>query len=183
MVRPWPTSPFYCARVRRSLDECRSLLNCEPLSLGKRNLLRDYTVAVSGFISRVSVNRGRIPAKSPNPTTSQIVMNRLLLKSSSSLLASLALATTASAQLYWDTNGATPGAGNPADGTWDAAASNWSTDSTGSSATSTYVSGSDVVFSAGSDAATAEVTVSGTQNVSSLSFEEGRCNDKRGQYR
>tara|TARA_R100000027_G_scaffold2734_8_gene2695 strand:- start:16419 stop:17576 length:1158 start_codon:yes stop_codon:yes gene_type:complete len=81
--------------------------------------------------------------------------------------------TSASAQLYWDTNGATAGAGNPADGTWDAATTNWSTDSSGSIATGAYVEGSDVVFSAGSDAATANITVSGTQSVSSLSIEEG----------
>lgn len=74
---------------------------------------------------------------------------------------------------YWDTNGATPGAGNPADGDWDGATANWTTDSTGASATSIYTPGSDVVFSAGSDAATANVNVVGTQKVNSLTFKNG----------
>lgn len=86
----------------------------------------------------------------------------------------LTLSGVLSAQtLYWDTNGATPGAGNPADGTWDDTILNWSTDSTGSIATGAYSAGSDVVFSAGTDAATGSVTVSGTQQVSSLTFKNG----------
>src|SRR6266704_1989553 len=56
---------------------------------------------------------------------------------------------------YWDINGATSGAGGPTpSGTWSASAANWSTDSTGSSATTTIATdGSDsAIFSAGSDA-------------------------------
>ncbi|WP_309395934.1 PEP-CTERM sorting domain-containing protein [Cerasicoccus maritimus] len=87
----------------------------------------------------------------------------------------LSLGGSLSAQtLYWDTNGATAGAGNPADGTWDLdATANWTTDSTGSIATSIYSAGADVIFSAGSDAATANITVSGTQDVSSMTFKNG----------
>ena len=75
--------------------------------------------------------------------------------------------------LYWDTNGAAAGAGNPADGTWSGAAANWSTDAAGGSATAGYSSGSDVVFSAGADAASAAVNVSGTQSALSMLFQEG----------
>ncbi len=78
--------------------------------------------------------------------------------------------------LYWDINGATAGGGTAgnADGIWDAATTtNWTTDSAGTSATSAYTAGSDVVFSAGSDVTTANITVSGTQTVSSVTVEEG----------
>ncbi|MDD3276188.1 MAG: hypothetical protein PHP93_03945 [Kiritimatiellales bacterium] len=78
------------------------------------------------------------------------------------------------ATLYWDTNGSTSGAGNPADGIWDTnTTANWSTDASGLAATTVYTDGSDVVFSAGSDAATATVTASGTPVFHSLTFEEG----------
>ncbi len=81
---------------------------------------------------------------------------------------------TSAATLYWDTNGTTPGAGNPADGIWDTGTNaNWTTDATGASATTTYATGSDVVFAAGNDMATATVTVSGTQKVTSITFQEG----------
>lgn len=75
--------------------------------------------------------------------------------------------------LYWDTNGATPGAGNPADGVWDDTATNWTPDAAGSTTTSAYSAGSNVIFSAGSDAATAIVDVTGTQQVTSLTFKNG----------
>ncbi|MDF3128937.1 hypothetical protein P0Y35_07000 [Kiritimatiellaeota bacterium B1221] len=76
--------------------------------------------------------------------------------------------------LYWDTNGAAAGAGSIADGTWDeSTTANWTTDAAGTSATGTYTSGSDVVFSAGSDVTSANITVSGTQIVNSLTFKEG----------
>lgn len=86
----------------------------------------------------------------------------------------LSLGGALSAQtLYWDTNGATPGAGNPADGDWDASTSNWSTDSTGSIATGLFSEGSDVIFSAGSDAATGNINLSGTQRPGSMTFKNG----------
>ncbi|WFB36984.1 PEP-CTERM sorting domain-containing protein [Kiritimatiellota bacterium B12222] len=88
----------------------------------------------------------------------------------------LATATSYGQSLYWDTNGATVGAataGN-ADGVWDAdTTTHWTSDVTGASVTSIYVPGSDVVFSAGSDVSTANVTVSGTQIVNSITFKEG----------
>lgn len=89
------------------------------------------------------------------------------------------------ATLYWDTNLTAAGAGNPANGAWATTVVNWQNlDSGGNAAgtgpTSVYVASSDVVFSAGSDAATATVTV-GTASpntaitiaTSSILVEEG----------
>ena len=92
-----------------------------------------------------------------------------------SLLSLAALPTGAlfAATTYWDTNSDTAGAGTIADGTWDAATSNWTSDATGASTTTTYTSGDDVVFAAGSDATSGTITVSGTQLTNSITIEEG----------
>ncbi len=88
--------------------------------------------------------------------------------------ATLAFGLPAHAQLYWDTNGTTLGAGVTADGTWDTGTtSNWTTDATGENAATTYVAASDVTFSAGSDVATATITASGTPSAHSITIEEG----------
>ena len=73
--------------------------------------------------------------------------------------------------LYWDTNGATDGSGNAA-GTWDVGAtSNWSADSTGLSASTTWADGNAAIFSAGTDGVGAwNVTVSGTVAPTSITF-------------
>jgi hypothetical protein len=81
------------------------------------------------------------------------------------------------AQLYWDQNGKTLGAGSatPA-GTWNTTASNkvWNTSSAGTNNATSWTAGSDANFSAGSDATGAfTVTVSGTQSVSSITVDEG----------
>jgi fibronectin-binding autotransporter adhesin len=84
-------------------------------------------------------------------------------------------AFSVSAQLYWDINGASPGAGGatPA-GPWDTGTANWTTDSTGSSATGLWTDGNTAVFAAGSDATGSyTVTVSGTPAPAGLTFEEG----------
>jgi autotransporter-associated beta strand protein len=76
--------------------------------------------------------------------------------------------------LYWDANGPVVGAGGatPA-GTWGSGTF-WSTNATGSLATVGYVSGSDVHFSAGSDATgTYTVTLAGSQSANSLTFGAG----------
>jgi hypothetical protein len=78
--------------------------------------------------------------------------------------------------LYWDTNAKTAGAGATPTGTWSTggANKNWSSDSTGRSSTAVWTSGSDAVFSAGTDAINSYiVTLSGTQNVSSITVQEG----------
>ncbi len=74
--------------------------------------------------------------------------------------------------LYWDTNGNAVGSSGAA-GTWGTN-TYWSTSSAGTNATTAYTSGRDTVFSAGTNATgTYTVTVSGTQNTSSISVEEG----------
>lgn len=78
------------------------------------------------------------------------------------------------ASLYWDTNGATTGAGGatPA-GIWGTD-SFWSLSSAGTAATAGWTNGSIAVFSAGSDATGAfAVTLNGTQTAGGVTFEEG----------
>jgi fibronectin-binding autotransporter adhesin len=84
------------------------------------------------------------------------------------------LSQTGSGQtLYWDSNGATPGAGTTPTGTWGTSAF-WSTDPTGSVATGAWTSGDSVVFSAGTDATGSwTLTVNGAQTVNSFTIEEG----------
>ena len=78
---------------------------------------------------------------------------------------------------YWDVNGATAGAGGPTpSGTWQAGGTTLSTDSTGATATGTVTTttADRVFFSAGTDATGSyTVTVSGTQNIGRLTFQEG----------
>lgn len=83
-------------------------------------------------------------------------------------------AQQARADLYWDTNGANPGAtdGTAANGTWGVD-NFWSTDASGSSNTQAWNQGDNAIFSAGSNAVTANVAVSGTQSFSGLQFLTG----------
>jgi len=80
--------------------------------------------------------------------------------------------------LYWDTNGSSSGAGgtSPSD-TWATSGGsnkNWTTSSGGTSNTTWWSSGANAVFSAGSGATGSyTVTVSGTQNVSGITVQEG----------
>jgi autotransporter-associated beta strand protein len=85
------------------------------------------------------------------------------------------LPTAQAANVFWDSNGSTAGAGDPATGNWGVD-SFWNTDTTGGAGTFTTAVGSanDAFFSAGSDAVSAfTVTVSGTNAANSLSFQEG----------
>ena len=85
--------------------------------------------------------------------------------------ATLAAANTFAQTLYWDTNGVIDGSGN-AGGTWDVGGtSNWSADSTGLSATTTWADGNAAVFSAGTDGTGGwTVTVSGIVDPASITF-------------
>jgi autotransporter-associated beta strand protein len=86
-------------------------------------------------------------------------------------LACLTTRTFVDAAIYWDTNGATPGAGVTPSGTWDNVTSNWSSDINGTSPTQLWSSGEVAVFSAsGSGPIAYTVLVSGTQFASGLSF-------------
>ncbi len=78
----------------------------------------------------------------------------------------LAAAGAAAPTLYWDVNDATAGSGN-AGGTWES--NSWTTDATGSTATSAWVDGAVTVFSAGTDG-TGGWTVNLTSAVSTPSI-------------
>ncbi len=71
--------------------------------------------------------------------------------------------------LYWDTNGATAGSGNQG-GTWNTTTANWTTSAAGTLATTTWIDGSAVVFSAGSDATNAAKTITLSQLVNTNSI-------------
>ncbi|WP_169829305.1 beta strand repeat-containing protein [Lacunisphaera limnophila] len=91
------------------------------------------------------------------------------------LLLILSSSLSAQSTLYWDLNGTTSGAGSTPTGTWSSATSNWNSSFWGTSSTVKWTSGSNAVFSAGFDATNAyTVTVSGTQNLSSLTVSMGQ---------
>ncbi len=75
--------------------------------------------------------------------------------------------------LFWDTNGATAGAGGVApSGSW--ADANWSADLLGESATAAWAAGSTAVFSAGDDATgTFTVALDGTHEASEIRVQGG----------
>ena len=78
--------------------------------------------------------------------------------------------------LYWDTNGATAGAGTSPSATWSTSGSdkNWSASSAGTSGTAKWTNGRIAVFSAGADATgNYTVTVSGTVSTAGITVEEG----------
>jgi fibronectin-binding autotransporter adhesin len=75
--------------------------------------------------------------------------------------------------LYWDTNGATAGAGTGA-GLWSG--TNWSTSSAGTAATQAWTSGATAVFSAGTNLAGATYTVNAAASlptVGGITVDEG----------
>src|SRR5947209_10872522 len=96
-----------------------------------------------------------------------------------SALILLGLILTNSAQAattkYWDINGATAGSGQgTATGTWNTTGATWSTDPAGAIATTTFASGDNAVFSAGSDGTGAwAINLSAALTVGSVTVEEG----------
>jgi autotransporter-associated beta strand protein len=76
--------------------------------------------------------------------------------------------------MFWDADGANPGAGGATPiGTWGVDAY-WSVDSNGGAVTAGWTPGELAIFSAGTDAVgTFTVTVSGTQIAKQITFEEG----------
>ena len=127
---------------------------------------------------------GRGVAWSERPQPPVVVSRRsrrLSRRQSYFLLGTVLLLGTRSlsaAPYYWDLNGATAGSGGPTpSGTWDTTTHNWSTSSTGTTATVAYPSSlttNTADFSAGTDATGAyTVTVSGTIQTAGITFEEG----------
>jgi fibronectin-binding autotransporter adhesin len=88
--------------------------------------------------------------------------------------ATLTVGPAAAQPLWWDSDGATAGAGGATPtGTWGSD-SFWSTSADGDVATAGWTQGRAATFSAGTDATGAyTVTVSGTQDIGGLTFEEG----------
>jgi len=75
--------------------------------------------------------------------------------------------------LYWDTNGTTAGTATSSTGTWGTN-NYWSTSSDGTIATGAWTAGETAVFAAGiNGTGYYTVTVSGTQDIGGLTFEEG----------
>jgi autotransporter-associated beta strand protein len=102
---------------------------------------------------------------------------KLLSQTAIAAIAGLAAVHSAQATLlYWDSNGATAGAGITPTGTWGTS-DYWSTSSAGTVATPPYTTtaADDVNFSAGSDASGAyTVTLNGTQNALSVQARTGQ---------
>jgi hypothetical protein len=109
----------------------------------------------------------------PNLNTFNLGFQALTLRRALAFVGvSLLAITTFGQTLYWDTNGTTAGSSG-ANGTWGTSTF-WSTNSAGTSATTGFTSGRDAVFSAGTNATGSyTVTISGVQNVSSITVQEG----------
>src|SRR5262245_33228940 len=101
------------------------------------------------------------------------------MKARSALVAALMILgggfSSARAQLYWDINGTTAGAGGTtAAGTWNSSILNWNTDSTGAGGALVPWDGSTANFAAGSDATGSyTVTLDSIQSAVGINFEEG----------
>jgi autotransporter-associated beta strand protein len=88
-------------------------------------------------------------------------------------LLGLMVASVPAANLHWDANGTTAGAGATPTGTWGTD-NFWSTSSLGTNVPGAWTSGETAVFSAGGDATSVfTVTLSLVQNANGLTFEEG----------
>ncbi len=80
----------------------------------------------------------------------------------------------AQANFYWDLNSSSGGSGAIPSGVWDTTSFNWNNKSGGGSAPEVFVSGSNAIFSAGTTASNSyTVTVSGTQNTSGITIQDG----------
>src|SRR5882672_876217 len=111
------------------------------------NYSRSGEMRANTFISRNSIQTSSFSQTGSSRRTAR----RVAVLSAAAL--SLLGIRQASAQLYWDPNDATSGAGgaSPA-GQWNASNANWTTDATGQSPATTWVAGSTAVFAAGDDA-------------------------------
>ena len=87
-------------------------------------------------------------------------------------------------RLYWDLNGSTAGAGSsPLSGTWDSGTTNWNPSSAGTSTTNAWTTGKVAMFAAGTDGSGSYmVTVSGTQSIGGLYFQNGNVTLQGGNF-
>jgi autotransporter-associated beta strand protein len=108
------------------------------------------------------------------------LMKRFLSHLVAALVMTAGWTATAHAQgtLYWDTNGAEPGAGTNSpdpgftDGIWGTD-NFWSADANGTAATGAWTPGDHAVFSAGTDAMDAFIDITGTQTAASVTVDDG----------
>jgi autotransporter-associated beta strand protein len=117
------------------------------------------------------------------PISVRISLSLMAMRYASKIVSlSLIVAWTSAAYAvpyYWDIDGVTTagaGGGTSPSSTWSTGGTTWSTDSTGSSATGTVTTagGDTGTFSAGATATGSyTVTVSGTQTIGTLTFEDG----------
>ncbi|PHX98997.1 MAG: hypothetical protein CK530_06615, partial [Planctomycetaceae bacterium] len=109
---------------------------------------------------------GRSLFRAHRPRTLAVYMTTCL------LVAALFGVSASAATIVWDTNGTTAGSG-AATGTWGSSAF-WSTDLTGSSATTATATNSiyDTVFSAGTNGTGGTITISDTQAASSILMDD-----------
>src|SRR5688572_6206794 len=97
----------------------------------------------------------------------------LLIAAAAAALPALAAVTTSAAPLYWDMNGTATGSSNSTHGSWGVTNS-WNSDPNGTAVPGAWIAGSTAVFSAGTNATGAtSATVSGTQSLAGMTFEEG----------
>ena len=122
--------------------------------------------------------------RTPSQPRKRIHLHNIGTSTCALALALAAASPTARAvDVYWDTNGATPGAATAgvANGTWNASGiGSWTTSAAGTIATTNYAaanggspSTADVFFSAGTDAiSSVNITLSGTVEARSITVQE-----------
>ncbi|MES2707959.1 MAG: autotransporter-associated beta strand repeat-containing protein [Verrucomicrobiota bacterium] len=99
------------------------------------------------------------------------LLRRSLRTATLTLTAALTPAAFA-AERYWDSNGAVPGS-DVLDAAWDATTPNWSTDYSGSVATTPWVAGDRAIFTAREEIGDYTVTLTGTQTAEAIHVESG----------
>jgi hypothetical protein len=113
----------------------------------------------------------RSPIMKRNTQSATRNLGRSILALAATMLAAL---SAHAATLYWDTNGATTeGAGTTPTGTWVTGGTSWNTGADGDVASDTWANNDSPVFSAGTDATEATITVQGTIYTGSIHFDEG----------
>lgn len=144
---------------------------------GSDTILQDATWEANGWTNADTLAEGSHYLKLDNYASSSLtITSRDANGSGRGSLAGIQVNNLYTGTLsYWDINGVTAGAGGATpSGTWDGAATNWSSSSAGDVATGAWTSGNGAVFSAGADATGVyAVTVSGAKTASALWFKDG----------
>lgn len=105
------------------------------------------TMNANDTISKLVINGAQLPAGTYGGPSSSATYKQTWMAGTA------VLTVTDGKGSYWDTNGATAGAGGTSpNGTWDSGITSWSSSITGTTATGPWIDGGTAVFSAGSDA-------------------------------